>query len=91
MIAFAGVWWVWMALALVLALAEVLLPGFIFLGFAVGALIMTGVVVVFSDLTPPALLAIFALLSLLSWIGLRQVFKKQSSGARIVTDDVNDN
>ena len=44
MIDFLGVWWVWMALALLLGLAEVLLPGFIFLGFAVGALVMTGVV-----------------------------------------------
>lgn len=91
MIAFAGVWWVWMALALILALAEVLLPGFIFLGFAVGALLMSGMVLLFPGMAPPALLAVFALLSLLSWVGLRLVFKKQSTGARIVTDDINDN
>ena len=31
-----------------------------------------------------------AALSLLVWIGLRVVFRKQSSGARIVTRDVNE-
>lgn len=30
-------WWVWVCFALVLGIAEVLLPGFIFLGFAIGA------------------------------------------------------
>jgi hypothetical protein len=30
-------WWVWLAAALGLAILEILVPGFIFLGFAVGA------------------------------------------------------
>jgi hypothetical protein len=36
-------------------------------------------------------LALFALLSLLSWVILRRVFHRQSSGARIVTNDINEN
>ena len=85
-----GLWWVWVAIALGLGLAEVMLPGFIFLGFAIGALLMAIVVTVFSTLSAPALLALFAGLSLIAWIGLRRVFKRQSSGARIVTRDIND-
>jgi membrane protein implicated in regulation of membrane protease activity len=85
-----SLWWVWLAVALALGLAEVMLPGFIFLGFALGALLMALVVAIFTTLSPPALLAVFAGLSLLAWIGLRLAFKRQSSGARIVTRDIND-
>lgn len=91
MIGFLGVWWVWMALAVLLALAEVLIPGFIFLGFAIGAVVMSGVVLVFPSLGIPWLIAVFAIMSLLGWVLLRFAFKKQSSGARIVTHDINDN
>lgn len=86
-----SLWWVWAAAALALGIAEVLLPGFIFLGFAIGALIMIGLVTLAQGLSAPALLAIFSGISLLSWILLRLVFKRQSSGARIVENDINDN
>lgn len=86
-----NLWWVWTAAALVLAVIEVLVPGFIFLGFALGALAMAGVVLATPGLTAPALLALFAALSLMAWIGLRIVFRRQSSGARIVHRDINDN
>jgi membrane protein implicated in regulation of membrane protease activity len=86
-----NLWWVWVAAALALGVAEVLLPGFIFLGFALAALIMAGIVVLLPGLSGPALLAVFGGLSLACWIGLRLVFKKQSSGARVVTRDINDN
>lgn len=91
MIDFLGVWWVWMALALLLGLAEVILPGFIFLGFALGAFLMAAVVLLFPSVGLAWLIAIFAALSLISWVGLRIAFKRQSSGARIVTRDINDN
>lgn len=86
-----NLWWVWTAAALVLAVIEVMAPGFIFLGFAIGAAVMAGVVVLFPGLSFAVLLAIFGALSLISWIGLRAAFKSQSSGARIVTRDINDN
>ena len=91
MTAALSLWWVWLAAALVIGLAEVLLPGFIFLGFAIAAVLMSGVVLVAPDLGAPALLAIYGGTAVLCWIGLRVVFKKQSSGARIVTRDINDN
>lgn len=86
-----NLWWVWTAAALILAVIEVLVPGFIFLGFALGALVMVAVVLVAPGFTAPALFAVFAALSLIAWIGLRMAFRNQSSGARIVHRDINDN
>ena len=84
-------WWVWICIALALGVIELLAPGFIFLGFAIGALIMAGVVALFSLANMPALLALFAILSLVAWIALKALFRSQSSGARIVTRDINEN
>jgi membrane protein implicated in regulation of membrane protease activity len=86
-----GLWWFWAAAALVLGIAEVLLPGFIFLGFALGALIMVAIVSILPGLSAAALLAVFAGLSLACWIVLRLAFKRQSSGTRIIDRDINDN
>tara|TARA_R110002110_G_scaffold12615_8_gene59673 strand:- start:100 stop:375 length:276 start_codon:yes stop_codon:yes gene_type:complete len=91
MAVYLSLWWVWVSVALALGVVELLAPGFIFLGFAIGALIMAGIVIVFAGINTPALLALFAVLSLVAWIGLRQVFRKQSSGARVVTRDINEN
>ncbi|MBM2291110.1 hypothetical protein JQX09_04285 [Sulfitobacter pseudonitzschiae] len=86
-----GIWWVWLAVAIALGVVEVLLPGFIFLGFALGALAMAAIV----GLVTPAIgvapaMALFAGLSLLAWIVLRLAFRRQSSGARRVMHDIND-
>lgn len=90
MTAYLSLWWMWICIALVVGLIELLAPGFIFLGFALGALVMAAVVFVVPGLSVPLMLALFAILSLISWILLRQIFKRQSSGARIVTRDIND-
>ncbi|MFK7834815.1 MAG: NfeD family protein [Sulfitobacter sp.] len=90
MIDYLSMWWVWICISLALGVVELLAPGFIFLGFAVGALVMAAVVAVFSIGNVPALLALFAILSLIAWIALRAAFRKQSSGARIVTRDINE-
>ena len=84
-------WWVWVSIALALGVVELLAPGFIFLGFAVGGLIMAAIVAFFTLSNVPALLALFAILSLIAWIVLKAAFRKQSSGARIVRRDINEN
>ena len=84
-------WWVWGAAALVLAILEVLVPGFVFLGFAAGALAVsllllnTGIAVGL-----PLLLLIFAALSLLAWLVMRRVFSGPGSRVRTFEDDIND-
>jgi len=88
---YLALWWVWICIALALGILELLAPGFIFLGFAIGAMVVAVLVAVISIPNTAALLAIFAILSLMAWIGLRATFRKQSSGARIVTRDINEN
>lgn len=91
MAAWLTLWWVWLCAALALGVVELLLPGSIFLGFALGALAMALVVAIFAPANVAVLLALFAMLSLVAWIGLRLVFRRQSSGSRIVTRDINEN
>mgnify|MGYP005635226107 CR=1 FL=1 len=86
-----GIWWVWLSAAIALAVLEVFAPGFIFIGFAIGALVMTAVVALFpAAMMVPAALALFTGLSLVAWIILKRVFKSQSSGERRVKYDIND-
>jgi membrane protein implicated in regulation of membrane protease activity len=84
------IWWVWLCAALALALIELIAPTSIFLGFALGALGMTAVVAFGAITNPSVLLALFAGLSLIAWIVMKLAFKSQSSGARIVTRDINE-
>ena len=83
-------WWVWVCIALVLGLIEVLAPAFIFLGFALGALIMALLAALMGFDSLPMMLAVYGGLSLVCWILLKLVFRRQSSGARVITRDIND-
>lgn len=85
-----SIWWIWMAGALVLAIAEVLLPGFIFLGFAIGAAI-TGLLLLFPafSVSMPVLILIFAILSLTAWLILRKMFALPKGQVKHFNDDIN--
>ncbi|MGJ8623027.1 MAG: hypothetical protein ACSHW1_09630 [Yoonia sp.] len=84
-------WWVWMSAALVLATLEVLVPGYIFLGFAMGAgvvglLILLGLSAQGFALT----LVIFAALSLLAYLLMRKFFALEKGQVKIWDTDIND-
>ena len=85
-----SIWWVWLSAALVLAILEVLIPGFIFLGFACGALLVG--LLLLAPLSPslPALLTLFAGLSLLSWLAMRRYFRPPGGNSRMIHKDIND-
>ena len=87
-------WWVWIGFALILAIIEILLPSFIFLGFAIGAAAMAVLVGLLgtpmAQMSFNAMMAIFAGLSLVGWIALRFAFKGKTAGAQTFTEDVND-
>lgn len=85
-----SIWWVWVCIAIAFGIIEVLAPTEIFLGFAVGAGIMAILTALFTFTSTSMILAIFGGLSLLAWIILRVAFRRQTSGARIVTRDIND-
>ena len=88
--AFLGIWWVWIAIGLILGLIELFAPSFIFLGFALGAFVTAGFVGLSSAPSVPIMVAVFSVVSLLAWVGLRMAFRRQSSDAKIFTKDVND-
>ncbi|MDK3072020.1 hypothetical protein QO034_02770 [Sedimentitalea sp. JM2-8] len=85
-----SLWWAWLGVALVLGIAEVLLPGFIFLGFAIGAVAVAGLLALGLAVSLPVLLLIFAALSLVAWLILRRYFALPKGQVKRFHDDIND-
>jgi membrane protein implicated in regulation of membrane protease activity len=87
-----GLWWVWIVLGFALGVLEVLAPGYIFLGFAVGA-VVTGVLVGVGLLGQglPVTLLVFSLASLAAWFATRKLLGTQAGKAKIWDRDINDN
>ena len=85
------VWWVWLVAGFALGVLEILAPGFIFLGFAIGA-VATGVLLAIGVLggSLPVLLVVFAALSLLAWFVLRATMGVQKHQVKIWNKDIND-
>jgi membrane protein implicated in regulation of membrane protease activity len=85
-------WWVWMSAALLLATLEVLVPGYVFLGFAIGALGVGVALLAFISLGGfPLTMVVFAVLSLLAYLGMRRVFGLKTGSVKIWDRDINDN
>ena len=85
------IWWVWVVAGVVLGVLEILVPGFVFLGFAVGAG-LTGVLVLvgFAPGNVALLALVFAVLSLVSWMVLRRAVGVTKSQVKVWKDDIND-
>ncbi|SHJ92385.1 hypothetical protein SAMN05444000_11591 [Shimia gijangensis] len=91
MSAIVSIWWVWLAAALALAIIEVLAPGFVFLGFAIGAAIVGLMLLGPLSLASPAmLLLVFAALSLAAWLVLRRFFALPTGQVKTFDSDIND-
>lgn len=86
-----GTWWAWVILGFALGVLEVLAPGFIFLGFAIGA-VVTGVLVGLGiPAGVPALILIFAVVSVVAWLVLRKAVGVREGQVKIWDRDINDN
>ncbi len=91
-----AVWWIWGAAAVVLAVAEVLIPGFVLLGFALGAAVVALILLVGGPLavwlggSVPMLLLVFAVVSLLSWLALRRWVGVYRGQVKRFDHDIND-
>lgn len=85
-------WWVWLTAGVVLAIIEVALPGFIFLGFAGGA-VLTGIGIWAGFLggSLSTLLFVFSVASLAMWAALRAVFGRRLGQVKIWDKDINEN
>lgn len=84
-------WWAWAVAAIVLMGLEVLAPGFVFLGFGVGA----GIVALLLALglfgsNVAVLLLVFAVLSMLAWFAMRQIFGIRKGQVKVWDKDIND-
>ncbi|MEL7088915.1 MAG: hypothetical protein AAFY49_09545 [Pseudomonadota bacterium] len=89
-----SIWWVWIVAALVLAIIEIFVPAFVFLGLAVGAAVV-GVALGFGALgfvgaSPAILLFLFAAVSLGAVIGLRAVLGVRRGQVKTWDTDIND-
>lgn len=85
-----GLWWAWVAAGLVLAIVEILVPGFIFLGFAIGA-VAVGLILALVALPPVWAFLLFAILSLAAVLGLRRAFGHRGRDVKIIRHDINAN
>lgn len=85
-------WWVWIVIGVTLAVAEVMLPGFILLGFAIGAAIV-GLLLLLGLLGSNlfVLILIFSIISLVAWIALRRLVGVRKGQVKIWDRDINEN
>ncbi|OWY12936.1 hypothetical protein B6V72_08995 [Thioclava sp. F34-6] len=84
--------WVWVVAGLVLGVAEMLIPGFIFLGFSIGA-VVTGALVWIGIVgnSVPITLITFAILSIIAWLVLRKLMGVRRGQVKHWHDDINEN
>lgn len=92
----ADLWWVWIAAGLVLAIVEVVVPGYLFAGFALGAVAVGG----WMGLSLPGAgwlaaslfnaLVAMAVVSVLAWLALRQVMGVRKGQKIVIHDDINE-
>ncbi len=86
-------WWIWIVAALVLGIIEVFVPVFVFLGMAVGAVVV-GVGLAFGLLgwiaTLPVLLLVFAVASVIAAVALRSALGVRRGQVKIWDRDIND-
>ncbi len=82
--------WVWFSAALVLATAEVLVPGYVFLGFALGAFAVGLVLAVITVGGLAITLVIFAVFSLVAYLAMRRMFGLKTGSVKIWDRDIND-
>jgi len=82
--------WVWIAGGVVLALLEMLLPGFILLGFAIGAVCVGVLIWIGLLVTLPPMLLVMAVIAAIAWGLLRRVMGVRRGQVRIWHHDINE-
>lgn len=83
-------WWAWASFGVILALAEMIVPAFVFLGFGIGALLTALLLLIGLAPVGAGLMLTFAVLSLVSWLALRHFFKPRNAQVKTFDQDIND-
>ena len=76
-------------IAFVLAIAEVMTMSFILLGFSLGMLAVAGAQYLFNGYSLNRDVMLFAVVSAVSFLVFRKLFKKKSDSTRLAQDDIN--
>ena len=85
-----SVWWAWIGGAIALVILEILAPGYIFLGFAIGATAVGVLLALGASLSLPILLVVFGAVSLASWLVLRMDFGVRKGQTKTWDTDINE-
>jgi membrane protein implicated in regulation of membrane protease activity len=83
MMSFKIIFWYWWALAAVLLVFEMMLPGIVFLFLSIGALASGALLLIVSDLSLELLLVVFAIVSVASAVLLRPALRRLQGGRAI--------
>ena len=83
-------WWFWVAFGLVLVILETVLPGFVLLGFGIGAVVVGLLISLGLSMMLPKLVLLFATVSLITWAGLRALFRPKKANVKTFENDIND-
>ncbi len=86
----ADTWWAWIVLGFALGVLEILVPGYIFLGFAIGAVVTGTLVGLGLPASLPLLALIFAAVSVVAWLALRRSMGVREGQVKIWDRDIND-
>ena len=85
-------WWVWAAGGLVLAILEVFAPGYFFLGFAAGAVLVgLGLATGLLGGSLPMMALVFAVVSLVAWLIVRRLAGVRKGQIKVWDRDINEN
>ena len=85
-------WWVWMCVAVIFAILEVVIPAWVFLGFALGAAALGGLILL--KITAFGLagsILAFSILSVVAYVVLRAIFGLKHGQVKIWDRDINEN
>lgn len=86
-----SVWWAWVVGGFVLGIVELLVPGFVFVGFAIGG-VVTGLLI-WAGLLGAGLAStvlVFSLVSLVAWLVTRKLVGTRPGQVKIWDRDIND-
>lgn len=87
---FLEMWWVWLAAAFVLAILEVLVPAYVFSGFAIGTGIVGVAMWLGLDLPWSWLLVIAGGISLVAWLAMRSLMGVRKGQVKLWDRDINE-
>jgi len=86
-----AIWWIWIVAGFALGVLEVIVPGYIFLGFAIGAVIVgTGLGLSVLGGSLAVLILVFAVVSLIAWAVLRRTIGVRKGQVKLWDKDIND-